>query len=143
MTTPLSVAEALGRAHGTLLGDVDKLEAAAQSTAPGSLGDLRARLGVTLIHVTDHFRFEEEDGYMDAVTKRRPNLEPTVHHLAEEHGQLFRFLKSLIEQARAAGKLDDQLRDEVREWIRHLREHEIRETDLVQEAFNQDFDAED
>jgi hypothetical protein len=35
------------------------------------------------------------------------------------------------------------LRQEVRAWIERVRQHEARENDLVQEAFNRDIGTED
>jgi hypothetical protein len=139
----MSVAEALGRAHAALLEDLRKLEEVTRPDSGAGLTELRAQLAATRAHVTEHFRFEEQNGYMDAVRKREPRLERTIQQLADEHRQLAQSLEALIEQARAATSLGDSLRDEVREWIERVRRHEIHENDLVQDAFNLDIGAED
>jgi DNA-binding transcriptional ArsR family regulator len=141
--TEPSVAEALARAHAALLEDLRKLEEAARPASGEGLAELRARLSATQTHVTEHFRFEEQNGYMDAVRKREPRLERTIQQLAEEHRQLAQSLAVLLEQARAATSLDDPFREAVRRWIERVREHEARENDLVQDAFNLDIGAED
>jgi hypothetical protein len=142
-TTENSVAEALCRAHVALLEDLRKLEEAARPASGESLTELRARLGATQAHVTEHFRFEEQNGYLDAVRKREPRLERAIQQLAEEHRALAESLEVLIKQARAATTLDDPFREAIRRWVERVREHEARENDLVQDAFNLDIGAED
>jgi iron-sulfur cluster repair protein YtfE (RIC family) len=138
-----SIAEALGQAHVALLADLRKLEQAVHPSSGEGPAGLRARLGEAHAHITEHFRFEEQNGYMDAVREREPRLERAIHQLAEEHRQLARSLEVLIEQARDATSLDDRFRDEVREWVERVRRHEARENDIVQDAFNLDIGAED
>ena len=141
--TANSVAEALGRAHEALLADLRELEQAVAPSSGEGLVRLRARLGEAHAHLTEHFRFEEENGYMDAVRAREPRLERTIQQLAEEHSQLKRSLDALIGEASAATNLSDTLRDEIREWIDCVRRHEVHENDLVQDAFDLDIGAED
>jgi hypothetical protein len=105
--------------------------------------ELRLRLEVTQEHVTEHFRFEESQGYMDAVRNREPRLERTIQQLADEHQHLAGALEALIERVRTATCLDEALRAAVRDWLDHLRRHEVRENLLVQEAFNVDIGPED
>jgi hypothetical protein len=104
---------------------------------------LRARLDATHRHIMEHFRFEEQNGYMDTVRKREPRLERSIEHLAEEHWQLAQSLNALIEQARSATSCDQAFRDQVRTWVEQVRQHEVRENELVQDAFNLDIGAED
>jgi hypothetical protein len=142
-TTGDSLVGNLGRAHAALLADLRELEQAVRPDSGESLVGLRARLGATHAHVTEHFRFEEEDGYMDAVRKREPRLERSVQQLAEEHAQLRRLLEAIIGGAGAAASLGDALREEIRGWTECVRRHEARENDLVQGAFNLDISAGD
>jgi len=141
--TENAVAESLGRAHVALLSDFRELEKAVGPSSREGLAELRARLDAVQAHITQHFRFEEQNGYMDAVRKRKPRLERTIQQLAEEHEQLRQSLDGLIGQARAARSLSDTLREKVPEWIEHVRRHEIHENDLIQDAFNLDIGAED
>jgi hypothetical protein len=137
------VAEALGRAHAALLEDLRKLEEAARPASGGNFAGLRARLGATRTHITEHFRFEEQNGYMDAVRVREPRLERAIQRLAGEHRRLAQSLDGLIGKAAVATGLDSRLRDEVRKWVKRVREHEVRESRLVQDAFNLEVSAED
>jgi hypothetical protein len=141
--TENAIARALHRAHVRLLEDLRGLEGTARPSSGEGLPELRARLGATRTHIADHFRFEEQDGYMEAVRKREPRLERAVRQLAEEHTRLARAMDDLIEVAGASATLNDALGDQVRGWVGQVRQHENRENALVQEAFNLDIGAED
>jgi PAS domain S-box-containing protein len=105
--------------------------------------ELRARLGESRADITKHFRFEEQNGYMDVVRKREPRLERNIQQLADEHRRLVESLDGLVREFGTATKLGDTLRQEVRAWVEHVRQHEAREHDLVQDAFNLDIGPED
>ena len=141
--TENSVTKALGRAHKALLADLRDLERAVSPTSGEAHVELRTRLERARAHLTEHFGYEEQKGYMDVVRKREPRLERAIQQLAEEHGQLRQSLDGLIGQAGTATGLNDNLRELIREWIERVRRHEIRENDLVQDAFNLDIGAED
>jgi hypothetical protein len=141
--TRASIAEALTQAHATLLHDLGNLEEAVQPASGEGLAPLRSHLGATRTHLARHFRFEERDAYMEAVRKREPRLERSVQVLAEEHGELLASLDSLVAEATAVSSLDDAFRDKVRRWIGRVRRHEVREGELVQDAFTLDIGAED
>jgi hypothetical protein len=133
----------LGEAHASLLADLCKLEQAVRPASAESPASVLGRLTATRAHITEHFRFEEQDGYMDAVRKREPRLERAVQQLADEHRLLAKSLDDLLQEAGAAKVLNDAFGERVREWVTQVREHEARETDLVQAAFNQDMGTED
>jgi hypothetical protein len=143
MRTEIAVAESLRQAHAALLADLRELEQAAHPTSGEGLAELRARLWEARADITEHFRFEEQNGYMEVVRKREPRLERNIQQLAEEHRQLAGILDGLIRESDAATKLGDRLRQEVRAWIDGVRQHEAREHDLVQDAFNLDIGTED
>ena len=88
-----------------------------------------------------HFRFEEEEGYLTQVVNRFPNWSTEVERLRQEH----RFLHDELEQIRAL--LDDEARcensagelcDRLNHWLAKLSDHEHRENQICQEAFNLD-----
>jgi hemerythrin-like domain-containing protein len=141
--TEISVAEALSRAHQALRTDLQKLDDSVDLIPGQDLPALRAPLAATRSHINEHFRFEEQNGYMDKVRKREPRLEHTIEQLAAEHRQLAQSLDAIIKRAKDAPSLDPALRDQIREWIASVRQHEAREDDLVQNAFNLDIGAED
>jgi hypothetical protein len=139
----MPVAEALGRAHAALLDDLRRLEEAGRPASGAGPSELETRLAATQAHITAHFRFEEEDGYMDALLKCQPHLERAIRQLAEEHRELAQTLAALLERARAVRDLDGKVREAVREWIARVHRHETRENQLVQEAFNRDIGSDD
>jgi hypothetical protein len=102
-----------------------------------------SRLERTQAHITEHFRFEEQNGYMAIVLQREPNLARTVEQLRGEHHQLALKLEGLLERMRTGQPLEGTIRDQVRSWVESVRQHEARENSLVQYAFNVDFGAED
>lgn len=141
-STERTVAKGLGLAHATLLEDLRSLEEVARSRSRG-VADLSDYLVAIRKHVTEHFRLEEQNGYMDVVRTREPRLERAIQQLSAEHRQLLASLETLINEANAAVSLDNTLREKVRDWVERVRQHEARETDLVQEAFTLDLGAED
>ena len=141
--TETFVAEALSQAHAALMADLRELEQAVRPSLGESLPELRARLSAVQAHISEHFRFEEQDGYMHTVRKREPRLERAIQQLADEHRQLTQFLDALIGKATASTSLDERFREEIRGWVERVRRHEMRENDLVQGAFNLDISAED
>lgn len=137
----LSVVEALRKAHINLLKDLAGLVDAVHSSLGTDAVEMRSLLERTRTHILEHFRFEEQNGYMDAVLHREPNLARTVENLREEHRQLAQEMEALIERTRTGRHLEDAFRDQVRSWLESVRRHEARENTLVQDAFNVDFSA--
>jgi len=142
-STKTAVAEALGRAHKKLLKDLQELEQAVRPKSGEGVPKLKSRLGVLRAHLADHFRFEEQDGYMEQVRKQVPRLERAIEQLAEEHRQLLRSLDTIADQVGISDNPSDGVLESVRDWIARIRQHENRENDVVQDAFNLDIGAED
>ena len=133
--------EGLRHAHATLLSDLKKLEVAARAASDAAPEELAAQLRRTRAHLAEHFRFEEENGYMTAVLQRDPNQGRRVEQLRDEHRRLFAALEALLD---AAGRgATDAGRANVLEWVAAVRRHEEREDALVQDVFNVDTSAED
>jgi hypothetical protein len=143
MAKETSIAESLSRAHQALRNDLQKLRDATEQATDQDIPAIRAHLGATRTHILQHFRFEEQNGYMDRVRKREPRLEHTIEQLAGEHQQLSQALDALIEKANQASSLDPDLQERTRQWIAAVRRHEAREDELVQDSFNLDISAED
>jgi hemerythrin len=134
-TSDKEFADTLHHAHTELLRDLRQLEEAVHSGSsegPTELGDC---LGKMRAHLADHFRFEEQDGYMAAILKEEPRFAPLVQELLDEHRQLAQTLDALLQDVRAARSLQDALRERVRAWVKRVRHHESRENRLVQEVY--------
>jgi len=143
MANEPSIAESLSRAHKALRKDLQRLEDSIHRTSDSGMSEIRVIFAATRIHILDHFRFEEKNGYMDKVRKREPRLDHAIDQLAAEHRRLDQALDDLIQKVKQAPILDEDLRARTREWIQGVRQHEAREDELVQDAFNLDISAED
>src|SRR5262245_56105396 len=136
MKTPdTTFADALLEAHADLLGDVRQLQEAVASESAEGLDGLRACLRKVQAHLLSHFAFKEQGGYMALVVKEEPRVAPLTRKMLEEHGQLAEEVDALIQEAGAARTIGDVLRDRVLGWIRHVRQHEAWEKNLVQEVY--------
>ncbi len=134
----LTLADDLHRVHAALRHDLDRLPEALASPdkARSFLTELRA-------HVVQHFRGEEDGGYMATVLERRPQSERVVRQLLAEHGPLLEGLDALVKEAGAAPQITADFRARVAAWADFLRRHEAEENVLVEDAFNQDIGQED
>jgi hypothetical protein len=76
-TTP---AENIGRAHASLLEDLRKLERSLHAGVLLSSPDLRSQLAATHSHITNHFAFEEQNGWMDSIRRQEPRLDHAIQN---------------------------------------------------------------
>jgi hypothetical protein len=135
--------EALRKAHRALFKDLEKLEAATRAASATDARIWSRELDQARSPLAEHFRLEEEGGYMATVLQREPRLEHSVQHLLKEHQRLLSSLDALLQAAREAPHIDDRFLTQVRTWIDDVKAHETRENSLVEEAFNLDTSAED
>ncbi|MBI3407811.1 MAG: hemerythrin domain-containing protein [Planctomycetes bacterium] len=141
--TETALASALRTAHSQLLRDLRALEDSVRLAAKSGFDDLHDRLAATYNHVQKHFRLEEENGYLDAVKKIGPHLERSIEGLRREHKKLTEDLAKLIDESGSQTETDDSLRQRMLSWVNEVRQHETKENDLIQDAFNLDLAAED
>jgi hypothetical protein len=88
-----------------------------------------------------HFEFEEEGGYLELVTNKRPGLSKSVEALQAQHQQVLDKLTKVLD---ADSKTElAELALELAEAIDLLREHEAAENELVLAAVNEDIAAGD
>jgi hypothetical protein len=136
MTAPEpSFADALHDAHTALLRDLQDLEKAVAATSREGPADLRSRLGKVQTHLADHFRFEEDGGYMAPVLKEEPRFAPQIAELLTEHGTMAKTLEALIQEVGRSSTVQDGSRQKIHAWLGQVRHHENRENNLVQEAY--------
>lgn len=137
METPeKSFAETLLEVHTDLMRELQKLEFAVDSGAREGPSGLDALLRNIQAHLTEHFRFEEDGGYMASVLKEEPHYGPTAEKLLAEHTELAQTLGALIREVGSARTLPDAVRDKIRAWVGRVRHHEASENQLVMEAYN-------
>jgi hemerythrin-like domain-containing protein len=128
-------AEVLHQAHTDLLRDLQQLEEAVRPGSGEDQTELSTRLGMVRTHLGDHFLFEEQDGYLAPLLKEEPRFGSVVQELLAEHRQLAQCLDALLQEVRTARSLQDGFRERVRAWVKHVRHHESRENNLVQEVY--------
>lgn len=138
--TTIVLGERLRQAHADLLADLQTL---ASETRELGLSPLRTSLLKARQDLINHFRLEEENGYLDEVLKKDPRLEQTLAKLEREHGKLLQELDDILAQLEYPQPDPEPLQRQVRLWIHNVRGHEIRENDLIQDAFVHDLGAGD
>jgi hypothetical protein len=129
----------LSKAHTNLLRDLRGLGRFIQPEAYASIAELRSRLATTHTDVCEHFRLEEQGGYMDNMQTRQPRLERTITDLAAEHRELREALDEIRNEAAVASDIDGVLRYKVKTWIDRFLQHERLENEVVQDAIESDF----
>jgi hemerythrin-like domain-containing protein len=127
--------EALYEEHADLLRELQELEKAVAASSREGPGELSRRLENIQTHLSDHFRFEEAEGYMAPVLKEEPRFAPAVEKLLAEHGQLAQTLNAILQDVYRARGVQDVPRERIRVWVGQVRHHESRENSLVQEVY--------
>jgi hypothetical protein len=133
MTLHATYGDALIRSHRILLEDLQDLEMARSGLA--------TRLDRTRMHLAEHFRFEEQNGYLASIVEEHPHLDRAVQRLHDEHRELLAELDRLRAEAHSARQLPEGLTDRIARWARKVRRHEQSENILVEDAFNVDLAA--
>lgn len=104
----------------------------------GRLGDLRDQLAL-------HFALEEAYGYFEGPEDVAPDIAERAGKLRGQHRTLYQEFDALTEQAeellyhRHLAALTAVLPVSFDNFAERLREHEAAESDLLQEAWSQDF----
>ena len=98
-------------------------------------------------HMVKHMALEEREGYLTAVTERRPTLSREVERLQHEHEELQKIMESVYQ---AVGQLaaEDRLlvRDccaRIENLLGYVERHEDDENLLVTQAFARDIGTND
>jgi hemerythrin-like domain-containing protein len=132
----------LVEAHHSLMEAIENLEEAVRSRS-GSLTQLTCLLASIRKRVLDHFRLEEEGGYMKQVLEERPFLERTVEKLLQEHRTLAVNLDTIIEELRTPAADASACYQRLESWTKQVRHHESVENLLVENTFSLDIGAKD
>jgi hemerythrin len=141
--TQNAAVEALNKAHVQLKEELRGLENLVRNPDKMEPNDTTYHLVNLRQHLLDHFRLEEEGGYMDVVAQREPNLHREMEQLKEDHKRLAAGLDALIADARMGQAGTAAFAQRVRDWVASVRRHEADENRLLQDAFTLDVTAED
>jgi hypothetical protein len=134
-TTDKSFAEALHEAHNNLFRDLQELERAVGPGPEASPAELGASLEKVRSHLAEHFRFEEDGGYMAPVLAEEPRFTSLAEELLAEHGQMAQALDAIVREVARSFAVQEGSRQKVRAFVGQVRHHESRENNLVQEAY--------
>jgi hypothetical protein len=140
---PAATAAEIDRVHLLLFESLRGLEHALATESEVSPICVLNQLTATHGQITEHFQFEEQNGWMDEVRKQEPRLEHAIEGLREEHRELVQSLDTLIEELKAKEKLNEAGRHKIVRWIERVRAHESRENELLEDAFEEDLGAGD
>lgn len=138
--------EELGREHAQLGALLTRVSNLVSGPVEGLAAQLPPLLEEALVHCRQHMEYEEREGYLSGVMDRLPSLGETLEKLRREHAELLDDLAARLAEARAAASdrtMAATVVPRVRKWLDRIRDHEIRENTLVQEAFNRDMGAVD
>jgi uncharacterized protein (UPF0335 family) len=133
---------ALVGVHHSLMEAIENLEDEVRSRS-GSLTQLICSLTSIRKRVLDHFRLEEEGGYMKQILEERPFLERTVEKLLHEHRTLAANLEMIFEELRLPTADAGACYQRIESWIKQIRHHERLENLLVEDAYGLDMGAKD
>ena len=128
------------REHRELLASVRRIREALEArrggknSLPGMLGELAA-------HLTSHFAFECEDGYLFEALENAPQLQGEADALERQHPELLDAVMKLRERVIDQEESDawwQSLQHDFEAFSQSLIEHERDENRLVQEALDRD-----
>jgi hypothetical protein len=92
-------------------------------------------------HCKAHMALEEKDGYLPLVRQQSPHNARAIDRLLAEHAPLrARIIEINVTLATTEARhpATSETLDSLRSWLRDLRDHERRETLIVQEAWHTD-----
>lgn len=93
-------------------------------------------------HLNRAWVLQEQGGYMNVVLEIRPHLETTIEAMKRDHARLQGVLDVVILKLDRVSPSDREtfinLRDEFLEFLEDLKNHNVKETHLSQEAFMQE-----
>ncbi len=110
----------------------------------GILRDAGTRAGVDLVgearalqaELQKHFETEESEGYLEVVLESRPGWSRRVDRLREQHREILREFGTLVED-------EADLVKRFRDALDMVHQHDLEESDLVQQAVIEDLGSGD
>lgn len=120
------------REHAALRSEIGVIRRLLEEADPRAM--LLQRLGVMCELLERHVALEEQDGYLESVAARRPELEPGVGGLRHEHRELLAATERLRGLLAAAASLPL----EVLRLLEQIGRHELAEHDLIRRALADD-----
>ncbi|HTM19712.1 MAG TPA: hemerythrin domain-containing protein [Kofleriaceae bacterium] len=124
------------REHVELRGMLERLEGMREAAPIGETLRLLARM------LDEHFKKEEQGGYLGFILERSPWLAVRVQVLGRQHPELRAECVALIEVAGDRARTGELI-DGVARFVARLRAHEHAETEVIQDSLYDEIDGSD
>ena len=108
--------------------------------------ELRRQTSDLASHLREHFRLEEEGGFMTPVLELQPTAAPAVEALMQEHHFILERLDSVRQQisdSASPRRTTENPMEALKRVIESLKNHERAEDALIQAVYAQDIGIED
>ena len=108
--------------------------------------DLRPKLADLHVHLKEHFRLEEEGGFLAPVLEVLPTASSSVDALMGEHRLLLEQVNTLLHRIDAStreNQLDASLVLQIQQFAEMLKKHERSEDSLIQKVYAEDIGTDD
>ncbi|MDX9753604.1 MAG: hemerythrin domain-containing protein [bacterium] len=105
---------------------------------PSNQEELRDLVSELRSHLKEHFKIEEEGGFMTPVLEERPQAESVVLHLKKEHEEILDQCDDIIQTLTSGSTSPEKLEgvcETIKNLIQQLGSHEKQEDDLIQTVF--------
>ena len=141
--------DALLEEHRKLMGQIGELRqwwSELDELGTPKYGEMGTRLKLLREILAEHFREEENGGYLAAALAVAPRFQREAEELCAQHpdflASLDQFVASLVE-AESGMQSWQEVRDQLEHFLSELRRHEARENAVVQSAFGDDIGTAD
>lgn len=142
MKNEMSTTHPLLEAHDSLMESMKQLQEQILECRH-SMEVLRGQVAVIRTAVLEHFRLEEEDGYMKQVLELRPFLERSAEKLRHEHRDLAAELDAILKELYQPKSDVRACCVRLENWIGRIHLHEKQENMMVEDAFGLDIGTKD
>ena len=145
--TNVSITSQLQKEHAYIHALTNQIEKLVAATKPQRRriewsSSLLETLSSLREHLEKHFEFEESGGFMDEVVKALPNVSQQVEALRRDHQIIAYEVNDLYKRAERlildTGPTSKGIGEDIRHFLRALREHEKKENELVLRVFLND-----
>ena len=131
--------------HRELLAVVQRIRSALDERRGGK-SSLPTMLSELASHLTSHFAFECENGYLSEALENAPHLQAQADALERQHPEMLEAVMQIREQINSQEESDawwQDLQQQFNAFAEVLIEHERNENRLVQEALDRDTGSKD
>jgi hypothetical protein len=133
-----SLAMTLKDQHDRLAQELSMMEKAAIAAEVPSNRWLDNRLSNLRSALAEHFQAVEQSLYLSPLLRLTPGIEEKRAEMLVEHRALLQSLDALIKKEDLHSQSRENVREKLLDLVRRVREHEVRENILLNEAQDED-----